>query len=533
MRIRAIYPLARADFLERVRRYSFLVTLLFAVYLGYAAATGKIALRLGDFRGVYTSAWIGANMAMVATCFISLVGFYVVKNAIERDRVSRVGEILAATPLTRSAYLLGKWLSNTAILTAQVGILALASLVMKFVVSEDPRLDLWALLSPFLLLALPAIALTGALALLFETLPVLRGGIGNVLWVFAWGTGIGLPPLTGLKWLDFSGLFTVMESITRAASAAIPGYNGEFGLQVDLGRPLTVASALRWPGLQWDLPQVLLRLAWIGVALALVLVVTPFFDRFDPARGRRLSRALRRPRQESKEAAAVPEPASAGAMPPRGSAVMHLTPLAGARSWSLLRMFFAELRLALKGYPWWWYAVAGGLLVAEGAAPLEISRGPLLTAAWIWPILLWSAMGTREARHGAEQLIFSGPRIVSRQIPAAWLAGAAVAAAMGAGVAVRLLLARNYSGFIGWLAGALFIPTLALALGVWTKSRRAFEGLFTALWYIGPLNRVPGFDFTGTANGRHTVEYACIYFALAAALLTAALFGRRRQLRVA
>ena len=53
MNIRAVYHIARADFLERVRRYSFLVTLLFAVYLGYAAATGKIALRLGDYRVLF------------------------------------------------------------------------------------------------------------------------------------------------------------------------------------------------------------------------------------------------------------------------------------------------------------------------------------------------------------------------------------------------------------------------------------------------------------------------------------------------
>jgi hypothetical protein len=75
------------------------------------------------------------------------------------------------------------------------------------------------------------------------------------------------------------------------------------------------------------------------------------------------------------------------------------------------------------------------------------------------------------------------------------------------------------------------MPTLALALGVWTGSSRPFEGLFTGLWYIGPLNQVPGFDFTGGANGRHTVEYGCIYLALTTALLAIACFGRRRQLR--
>jgi hypothetical protein len=63
--LRAISAIARADFLERVRRYSFLLTLLFAVFLGYAAATGRIAVQLGEYRGIYTSAWIGALIAHV------------------------------------------------------------------------------------------------------------------------------------------------------------------------------------------------------------------------------------------------------------------------------------------------------------------------------------------------------------------------------------------------------------------------------------------------------------------------------------
>jgi len=73
--LRVIYAIARADFLERVRRYSYLVTLLFTVYLGYAAGTGRISLRLGDYRGVYTSAWIGAMVSLVTTTFVSLEQF--------------------------------------------------------------------------------------------------------------------------------------------------------------------------------------------------------------------------------------------------------------------------------------------------------------------------------------------------------------------------------------------------------------------------------------------------------------------------
>ncbi len=207
---RAIFAIARADFLERVRRYSFLLTLLFSVFLGYGAATGRIALHLGDYRGVYTSAWIGALVALVTTCFVSLVGFYIIKNAIDRDRQTGVGQILAATPLTKVSYALGKFLSNLAVLSSMVVVLAIAAVAMQFFAAEDSHLDTIALLSPFLLVALPAMALTAALALLFETLPILRGGLGNVAWFFFWAIlGIGLPEISGNHRLDPMGLMTI------------------------------------------------------------------------------------------------------------------------------------------------------------------------------------------------------------------------------------------------------------------------------------------------------------------------------------
>ena len=74
--MRIIYHLARADFLERVRRYSFLVMLGLAVFLGYQSAIGNLALELGLYRGEYNSAWVGAMMSLIATFFIGWFGFY-------------------------------------------------------------------------------------------------------------------------------------------------------------------------------------------------------------------------------------------------------------------------------------------------------------------------------------------------------------------------------------------------------------------------------------------------------------------------
>jgi hypothetical protein len=533
----AIFALARADFLERVRRYSFLLTMLFALFLGYGAATGRITIRLGAYRGVYTSAWIGGLVTLVTTAWVSMVGFYIVKGSVDGDRRTGVGQILAATPLSKPAYTVGKFLSNFGVLTAMVLLLAGCALVMQAFVSEDTHVDLFQLLAPFVLIAMPAMALTAAMALLFEMLPVLRGGVGNVLWLFVWAMGgIALPDISGRPWLDPLGVMTVGNSMKAAARAVIPGYKEDFALTIETHRAQFL-STLRWEGMHWTAEVVGLRLAWIGAALAIALLAAIFFDRFDAARGWQFS--WRRPAT----AAAVANGALAGAvdlaagdaMPAAGAAVatrLHLTALSrGGHSNAFWRLFIAELRLALQGLPWWWYVAALGFLTAEFVTPLEIARGPLLGTAWLWPVLVWSAMGARETRFATRGLIFSSSGILQRQFPASYLAGVALAVLAGAGVGIRLLLTGQTGHLAGWAAGALFLPALAMALGVLSGSGKSFEALLTGLWYVGPMNHTGGIDYTGWANGNAAPRYAAIYVLMTAGLLAAAFCVRSRQLR--
>ena len=517
---RIIGALAIADFRERSRRYSFLVTLFFSVYLGYAAARGEISLRLGDYRGLYTSAWVGAMMSLIVTTFLSLVGFYIVKNALERDRRTGVGEILASTPLSRAAYLFGKFLSNFAVLASMVVVLAVAAVLMQFIAAEDRTFHAWALLSPFLLLSLPAMALTAAIAIIFESFRWLRGGFGNVAWFFLWATSVALPGSLQTPQCDPFGLWTVFQSIVPAARAQLPGYKGSFSLTI-ADKSVRVFPGFAWPGIDWTTEKILWRLAWVVVALAIVLLATVFFGRFDPTRSP--VQAALRPKGKAGVETEVGSPDTLPSIRPRA----QLTQLVGeVRGIAFRRIFVAELRLAVKGYRWWWYAVAAGLVIAQFAAPLDASRGPLLTAAWIWPVLMWSAMGTRETRFGTRQLLFSCARVVPRQLPAAWMAGVAIAVLAGIGAGLRLAMAGQIAAFLAWAAGALFVPSLALALGVWSGTSRFFEGLYTALWYVGPLNRVPGIDFTGAAPGR----FAWIYLLITAILLASAFTGRARQI---
>jgi hypothetical protein len=517
----ALYHMARADFLERVRRYSFLLTLAGALYLAYAVATEKVWVMVGNgYRGVYNSAWTGMLMTVCCTTFLSLAGFYIVKNSLQRDSSTRVGRILAATPMSKPIYTLAKTLSNFAVLACMVLVLMLAALAMQLTRNGVHDISPWQLWAPFLFVALPAMFLTASLAVLFETLPILRGGVGNVLYFFLWTGGLVLGDKAHID--DPSGIQLLYRSTRAALTAADPSTPQHFNFELSIGGQRAVRTFI-WNGIVWT-PHVLAgRFLWIAVAIGLALFASIFFHRFDPAK-EWLKRRTKIPPVESAATAAeqTPTPSSATSI-----SAAHLTPfLRSSARWRFPQLVASELRLMLKGQRWWWYTVAAGLLIAQLTAPLPAARQGLLLVAWIWPLLIWSQMGCREARHTTGSLLFSSARALTRQLPALWTGGVAVAALTGVGVGVRLLLTRDWQGLAAWIAAALFIPSLALALGVWSGSSIPFEALYTIWWYIGPAHQMPGLDFMGTtlASSRPLV-----YLLAAAILLAVSYLGRRTR----
>ena len=526
MKMRLLYHLVRADFLERSRRYSFLVTLAAAMYLAYCCVTGKVVIRLDQYRGVYNSAWLGCLMALVSTTFLTLIGFYIVKSAVQRDQETRVGQILATTPMTKSFYTVAKTISNFAVLAAMIGVMALAAILMQWLKAEDPHVDLWALLSPFLLFALPAMAFTAALAVLFEILPILRGGAGNVIYFFVWTALLAMPissmdkggrPTDATYFTDLTGVVSVMGNMQADLGSIDQEYKS--GASLSIGDTVTSKKFL-WKGLHLGPAAYLSRATCLLMALGVALVAALFFHRFDPARewGRKRAPAEIVDRANGEAAVA--------ALPVQ--APVRLTPLVRAAiAPSLPRLVLAELKLMLKGHRWWWYIVAGGLFVASITAPLNAVRGGVAVAVLIWPVLVWSQMGTREARFNMASLIFSSERSLQRQLPAVWIAGVVVAVSTNAGLAIRLLVAGDRSGLLAWLACSLFVPSLALALGIWSGTSKAFEAIYTVWWYVGPAHHVPGLDFLG-ATPESARPY--LFLSLTMALVAAAYLGRRAKM---
>jgi hypothetical protein len=515
---RVIYHLARADFLERVRRYSFLVMLGLVALLGYQTAIGNLRLQLGQYRGEFNSAWIGGMMSIITTFFLGWFGFYLVKSSVARDRETGVGEIMATTPMSRPFYMLGKWISNFAVLMAMVVILVIFGLAIQLLRGESTGLDLSAYLSPFVFIVTPLMGLVAAVAVLFESIPFLAGGFGNVVYFFAFVTMIPFTMESEMiktnPALEPLGMALLKEDMAEEVLQVFPDYDNSFMLG---GLETPITGTFTWHGIDWTPSTVGTRFGYIGLAILVTLFGALFFDRFDPSRGR--------PRQPKHSLSTLnPEPAPTH----QPLLTVPLTRLhRAANRFRFVSVLAAELKLLLKGQRWWWYIVALGLIVACLVSPAETTRQFILPYAWVWPVLIWSSMGSRELRHNVQQFAFSSASPLWRQLPAQWIAGLLVTLTAGSGAALRFLIDGESTGLIAFFSAVLFIPSLALALGVWSKSSKPFEIVYITLWYLGPLNKTPGLDFMGA----NSAGYPEFYIPLSIALVTLAFLGRARQVR--
>lgn len=528
---RAIFHLARADLLERIRRFSFLLVLVSVVFVAFLSVpemgAGYRVLQVGNQRGVYDSAWIGLMFGLIAALHLPLVGFYLVRNAVARDRQTGVGEILATTPISKPVYVLGKWLSNLGVLVAILAVMTVMAGVMQAVRAEDTAIRLGALLPTIWHMSLPVLAISAALAVLFECTPFLRGGWGNVIFLLLWLSSVAVvvggstEAETGLvrPGADLYSFSRPVASIQRQVLAADPKANVSSGLAM-IGPD--ISSTFVWEGLRWKIGIVLERLRWLGLALLLALAAAIPFDRFDPAR--------RRPGGEHAKDDIAQEPAPATHTP--RAATTRLTPLsASARRWRFSGVLAAELKLMLKGQGWLWYLGAIGLNLACVLNPWTDIQRYLLLAIWLWPLAIWSQMGARERSFNTEQMVFTATWPALRQPPATWLAGVIVTVVVGSGAWLYLILTGETASVVGWFIGALFVPALALALGVWTGSSRAFEAGYLFLWYLGPFEGIPALDHTGATAAGWERGMPLVYAALSAGLVALAMLGRLRRIR--
>jgi hypothetical protein len=365
---------------------------------------------------------------------------------------------------------------------------------------------------------MPLMAFVAAAAVLFEAIPFLSGGFGNIVYFF--GFIMMLPLIMEQDFINTypavepMGLALLKADMTEEVLKVFPDYDNSFMLG---GMDTPIIGTFTWTGIEWTPAIVATRFAFIGLAILLTLLAAIFFDRFDPSRAK-----PKRIKSTASDSAPIPASTSQAIPTP------HLTPLnAAANGFSFSRVLTAELKLLLKGQRWWWYIAAAGLIIACFVNPSATTREIILPFAWIWPILIWSAIGNREVHNNVQQLTFSSASPLWRQLPAQWIAGFIITLIMAGGAVARFAINGDTVGLLALFSAAFFIPSLALATGVWSGTIKLFEILYMVIWYLGPLNKVPGLDFIGS----HSNGYPQFFIPFSAALLAFAMYGRMRQIK--
>jgi hypothetical protein len=499
--LRRFAAILLADLRERMRspRFWILLTAMVVVtwYCFPAPEAGYFVLAPNsDERGAYSSAWVGLVLAMAYSLILGLGGFYMVRGTLVRDFETRVWQLLVATPMTRGGFLLAKWASHMLVFAVLIGAGLVVGLIAQFVRAEDHHLDLIEAIKPILILSLPGLSTTAALAVWFDLVPWLRRTAGNVLffvfWVSTLSMGVSQLAVEGsparTTWVsDAHGLMMVARDFQRVRTEQT-GKPQDFGFNLGTSRHDKAITLFDWKAWHPRPMDLVGRSLWLFFSLGLVLLATPFLDRAAASSAGMKSRAT------------------------GGARLRLLDPLLrpfARGAFGVLAV--AELKLALRERRLWWWLAA---LVLMGVQAFGTDKGMMVAMllAWGLPLDLLARGALREGEHRTGELVFTAPRMLGRLL------------AVRLAVPVAMLLVLSLPGLLrldpmSQLASLAVIASIAswgLAFGAICRNPRPFELLMIASIYLG-LQGVSLFALQAQAT--HTLAWHATALLLAWALL--------------
>jgi hypothetical protein len=432
-----------ADLRERTRSARFWVILglvCAATWMSFPdPGAGYITVSFGaGVRGAYSSAWIGMVLAVFFGVMLSLFGFYLVRGTVVRDFETRVWQLLVATPMTRAGFLLAKWTSHMVVFAAIMAAGLAVGLVAQFVRAEDRAIDLFELVKPTVLLALPGLAMTAMFAVLFDVVPWLRRTGGNVAYFFVWIFLLSISvaniektdgsPFTRPGISDPNGSAVLLRDARRMLPASITTsdkFGINIGIQVRTSEQTQLVSWTHWSMQPIDYAG---RLFWLALALGGTLLAAPFLDKAAAHAGRAAQRA-------------------SGAGLRLRWLDRLLWPLGGSRVGVLAA---AEVKGVLRARRRFWWLAMLGLMAGQVFAPGQ-GFAMCVIGAWLLSMDAFARLGLREREHGTAALVYTAP---------------AASAHLGSARALAsLLLAWGFT-LPAMVRMATTLPEVALAIGL-------------------------------------------------------------------
>ncbi len=512
-----IGAIVRTDIHIRFRRIAAIMTLLFVgcgVYLIIPdLVSGRTLMEIGGQRVIYNSAAVALGTGIFCSFFILVAGFYLVSNSVRRDLLSGTGFLIGSSPVSNTEYIIGKFCGN-ALYLAVVMLMCLGSSMIMFLLRGERAIEPLVFLWVYAWLTIPAIIFTAAAAIAFESLPLLSGRFGDVVYFFLWGAIVALPiplmdrpePSFWAGTVDYMGLVSVVHDVrtrfhTNALSIGMTPFKPE-------------NPPLLYSGFSVGYGELVQRLCTCAIPAVFLAAARLWFHRFNPVRTKhsalrskgnfivRINRRLK-PLTAVLSAATIPygrEPSFPAAVYSDFICSLALSPVT-----VLAIVICAVLSLSL------------------GVSEIQHGLLPVITGIII---VACAEIATRDRNARSSGFLFTAPGIRQHYIPWKFLSGTTLTFAFTLIPLIRLAPGHP-SAALSLFTGSLFLTASAVGAGIITGSPKLFIGSFLMLLYIA-LNAVnePVFDFAGF-NGTATLSVQAAYVLIAAIILLIAQLRHR------
>ena len=511
-----IKTLALNEVRLRTRRLSTLFALLALVAIAWMmipdVATGNTLISFSDRRVTYTSATMALGSAAFGAILFGLFGFYLVRGRIAEDIRSGTGAVIGATPVGNAMFLFCRWLGAVATLTALVTCFMLAIMALQLLRGEGP-IEPLIYLQTYALMMFPMIFFSAACAVLCDSVPLLMGKLGDVLFVFLW---IGQLTLIAAQTPGETGvpayLYLDMSGMASAGHALLTHMGSHFSLGASQFNP--ALPTLTMPTLMWTFDLAAARFVVAAVAMLPLLPAMLLFHRYSQDKVK-LARSRKR-RSPLEVTDQLLRPLSRLTRPLFGMAAA-LPGLAG--------QVLADVALTLVASP---SSVAALLVVLllSLLTPAAGLGGVLTGAVAAWGILVCS-VATRDYDAGLEDMSGAVRGGIAQRFVRQYGA-TVVLGLMFCGVAALRWSVASPVRALAVVAGVLSLSAIASMLGRCTRTARTFLALFLFGLYIA-VNAVkaPLVDAVGF-NGVATTASALTWLMAGAAALVLGYAWNRR-----
>lgn len=425
-----------------------------ARYMIPRADGGGMVIAIGQRLPVMTSPFLGISLGIVVSTLLMPIGWMYLRSNTNRRQPWQVEEVTAAS---RVAIALGRFAADAAVLWGMLAALTVAGWILGWIIQPVGGLNLYEITLGLWLVAAPALLGLAALRILFDALPMTRGGYGDFLYFVTWMgsliapvAGQGREPGLAANMFDFAGF-------VRPLQFGAPGGTNDFAIGgIDNLLPgkvdLDVMAGLFSPGYIGS------RFAWmliaVGIAALAGLVYRPH-----RATGRQIV-----PGRIARMSALGPPPAAVPGAPP--------APFAGV---PLLGLLAAEFRLIGAGRLF--KLLALGVAIYTATADFRHAGSPAAL------LLLIFAMTAQAGRSEARGLL----ALTATTMTSPWLRRVAflvAGTAWGLLLALPALLHTPVGAVLTYGAGGgLVVAAVAMALAFISRSAFAPRLLLLVVWY--------------------------------------------------